>query len=105
DERCLCDDRGRDQRCRCNAHGEPFDSLALSSSKGELAQDVLVEPRAHLAPPASARTFSSKSFSGCGRRAGSLRTTVTAPDADGSNAGGGTSHADPSLERAMRKTP
>ena len=27
-----------------SAHGEPFDSLALSLSKGELAQDVLVEP-------------------------------------------------------------
>src|SRR5207249_685521 len=26
--------------------GEPFDSLALSLSKGELAEDVLVEPRA-----------------------------------------------------------
>jgi len=37
---------GAFERPNILARGEPFDSLALSLSKGELAQDVPVEPRA-----------------------------------------------------------
>src|SRR5439155_1457961 len=59
----------------------------------------------HRAPPASVRTFCSKSASGSGRRPGSPRTIRTVPATAGRFAGGVTSQPELSEARTRRNTP